>query len=178
MRLPSAAIYTWRRSVSRLCMMCRLGAIPLHPTRRMWHWLPLSACCSSRKPSKQRMACDKCTNEPLAPQSSWRQLMDGGKVLYRIAPADMEAGKGIGCTLCALLQDCVDGIAIESPESVGLEFVLKVRRERKESEVSGPSPKNTPRLRIRPVDRLSLVTEYYLYTSPSTYLTYLLQLTS
>ncbi|OJT13281.1 hypothetical protein TRAPUB_10174 [Trametes pubescens] len=93
--------------------------------------------------------------------------MDGEKLLYRITPADMEAGKGVGCTLCALLQDCVDGIVPKSSESAELDFVLKVRRERKESEASGPSPKTAPRLRIRPVDRPSLVTEYYLYTAPS-----------
>lgn len=93
--------------------------------------------------------------------------MDRKKLLYRIAPDALEAGKGAGCTLCTLLQDYVrqGGGGSGFSESPELEFALGIDREEEEGYNFGPSPKNTPRLRIT-VDRPSLVMDYCLYTSP------------
>ena len=89
---------------------------------------------------------------------------DGGshQITYRTTTSLVRAGSTNGCTLCSLL---IRQVSQSREDGDGpLEFILEIDKEEDEN---GPSPGNTPRLRMM-ADHSSSWAEYCLYASPGT----------
>ena len=87
--------------------------------------------------------------------------MDAEQISYRTAVDSVRFAIADGCALCTMLGCQISRI----PDGdTHIEFVLELDREEDEN---GPSPKGTPRLRMR-ASSSSAWTEYCLYTFPGT----------